>query len=166
MDNEAVNELYRRYRREIYLYLFSLCKNAELAEDLLQETFIKAMLALPDSHTNVRAWLYMVARNLYYNHRKRAHPSISLDDCEQQPTADGQMLESIIKSEQQRELYAALMRLEERKREVLQLQYFGGLSQNEIAAVLKLTAQNVRVLAYRAKRELKSLMEENGYDIS
>jgi RNA polymerase sigma-70 factor (ECF subfamily) len=48
----------------------------------------------------------------------------------------------------------------------LQLQYFGGLSQKEIAGVLGLTPANVRVLALRAKRELKCFLEENGYDFS
>ena len=46
------------------------------------------------------------------------------------------------------------------------MQYFGGLSQKEIAAVLHLTPENVRVLSYRAKRELKAYMEENDYDLS
>jgi len=46
------------------------------------------------------------------------------------------------------------------------LQYFAGLSQRDIAAVLHLTPENVRVLAYRGKRELRSYMEGSGYDIS
>ena len=49
MENELLRQLYRKYRRELYLYLYSLCKNHELAEDLLQETFLKALLALPDA---------------------------------------------------------------------------------------------------------------------
>lgn len=51
-------------------------------------------------------------------------------------------------------------RLDMKKREVLQLQYFGELSQKEIAAVLRMTPENVRVLAYRAKKELKKYMEQ------
>ena len=49
MENELLRQLYRKYQRELYLYLYSLCKNHELAEDLLQETFVKALLALPDA---------------------------------------------------------------------------------------------------------------------
>ena len=49
MENELLRQLYRKYQRELYLYLYSLCKNHELAEDLLQETFLKALLALPDA---------------------------------------------------------------------------------------------------------------------
>ena len=62
MDRRLLEQLYRAYYRELYLYIFSFCKNPALAEDLLQETFLKAILSLPDSHTNMRAWLY---RTLY-----------------------------------------------------------------------------------------------------
>lgn len=76
------------------------------------------------------------------------------------------MLEKLISEERRRKLYQALGTLDGKKREVLEMQYFGGLSQKEIAAVLHLTPENVRVLAYRAKRELKAYMEENDYDLS
>ena len=62
MEQEILNQLYRQYSREIYLYLYSFCKNKELAEDLMQETFLKALLSLKDQHTNMRAWLYMVEK--------------------------------------------------------------------------------------------------------
>ena len=68
MDNEVIAGFYRQYRSEIYLYLYSLCKSRELTEDLLQETFLKAILSLQNNHANVRAWLYMVARNLFFNY--------------------------------------------------------------------------------------------------
>ena len=57
MDNELFMKLYGAYQKELYLYLYSLCRNRHQAEDLLHETFLKALLALPDGHTNMRAWL-------------------------------------------------------------------------------------------------------------
>ena len=71
MEKDILKQLYQKYRKEIYLYLYSLCKNSSLAEDLLQETFLKALLSLPDDHTNMRAWLYLVARNLFFNYYRR-----------------------------------------------------------------------------------------------
>ena len=68
VDNQILLKLYSLYQKELYLYLYSFCGDRHLAEDLLHETFLKALLALPDGHTNMRAWLYMVARNLYYNY--------------------------------------------------------------------------------------------------
>ena len=65
-----------------------------------------------------------------------------------------------LEEENRRILYQAIRRLEVKKREVIQMQYFGGMSQKEIAAVLHITPENVRVLAYRAKKELKKDLEE------
>ena len=166
VDKYTLQQFYERYQKEIYLYLRSLCNNPDLADDLLQETFLKALLSLPDSHTNVRAWLYMVARNLYFNYYKKE--KLSTYDNEMQAVEDiggEDILTTIINDEKKLLLYRALNKLSSVKREVLELQYFAGLSQKEIAAVLRLSPENVRVLGYRAKKDLKQYLEGNGYEI-
>jgi len=75
-------------------------------------------------------------------------------------------LELYLRTEKHRLLMEKLASLEPRRREVLSLQYFGGLSQKEIAALLHLSHENVRVLSLRARRELKQKLEEDGYDFS
>ena len=137
MEKDILKQLYQKYRKEIYLYLYSLCKNSSLAEDLLQETFLKALLSLPDDHTNMRAWLYLVARNLFFNYYRREKEKVPLGEVQQiQNTASQEVLEGILKEEK------------------------------EIAAILKMTPENVRVLSYRAKRELRTYMEDHNYDLS
>lgn len=144
-----------------------MCKNRDLAEDLTQDTFLKALLTLSDSHTNMKAWLYMVARNLYFNYQKKTKNIIPLDDLQfEEDNTTSNTLSLIIQNEQKEKLFNALNKLSKNKREILQLQYFGGLSQNEISAILRLTPANVRVLALRAKRELKQYLEVQDYDIS
>ena len=80
--------------------------------------------------------------------------------CFHEKNRDEDLLEKILEEENRRILYQAIRRLEVKKREVIQMQYFGGMSQKEIAAVLHITPENVRVLAYRAKKELKKDLEE------
>lgn len=167
MDQTLLQQLYEAYHKEIYLYLCSLCRNVDLAEDLTQETFMKALLSLPDGHTNMRAWLYIVARNLYFNYARKERRKVPLETLENE--ADPRLipqLEWVIEDEKRQLLYEAVNHLSREKREVLLLQYFGGLSQKEIAAVLRLTPENVRVLGYRGKKELRVYLEENGYDVS
>lgn len=90
-----------------------------------------------------------------------------LEEAQQmQDTGKQEVLEEILIGERNKILYLAMDRLEQRKREILLMQYFGELSQKEIAAILKMTPENVRVLSYRAKRELRVYMEENNYDLS
>lgn len=144
-----------------------MCHNTAVAEDLTQDTFVKALLSLPEGHDNVRAWLYMVARNLYLNYRKREKFSVSWDEIQYQEDISGDsLLAKMIWSEEHALLFRGINQLSPNKREIIQLQYFSGLSQTEITAILGLTPANVRVLALRAKRDLKCFLEENGYDFS
>lgn len=170
MDKQILQQLYADYGREILLYLYSLCKDRDMADDLMQETFEKALLSLAESHTNMRAWLYMVARNLCFNAMKREKRNVSVEPWElreqkEESNAQGDILEQLIKREENRMLYQAMMGLAPLKREVLQLQYFSGLSLKEIARMLQLSPENARVLSCRARKELRKKLEEEGYEI-
>lgn len=167
IKGDALRELYMKYQKAIYLYLYAMCHNPAVAEDLTQDTFVKALLSLAEGHGNIKAWLYMVARNLYLNHRKSEKRNISWDEVQyQEDIAGDSLLAEIICSEKYKLLFQGINQLSANKREILQLQYFSGLTQKEIAAILGLSDANVRVLALRAKRELKCFLEENGYDFS
>ena len=66
-----IEDLYEKYHAELIRWCRRMTQNESAAEDLVQETFMKALLSLSDEHTNMRAWLYMVARNLFYNQQKK-----------------------------------------------------------------------------------------------
>lgn len=74
--------LYQRYYKELYIFVFSLCGSESVTDDILQDTFLKALLILKDSHTNMRAWLYMVARNLYYNYYNRQKKQMTIESSD------------------------------------------------------------------------------------
>ena len=118
MDNEILLKLYSLYQKELYLYLYSFCGDRHLAEDLLHETFLKALLALPDGHTNMRAWLYMVARNLFYNQQKKKSQEILMEEqeCFPEKNRDEDLLEKILEEENRRILYQAIRRFEVKTR--------------------------------------------------
>lgn len=167
MEQQLLEQLYISYYKEIYFFLYAMCKRKEIAEDLVHEVFMKALLSLPKNHPNIRAWLYMVARNLYWNTcQKEKHIIYTENPDVQAATESDEMLDRMIQTERKKMLHHALMQLDPRKREVLTLYYFGGLRQKEIAAIMKLTTENVKVLICRGKRELKQYMEEQDYDLS
>ena len=57
MENDVLAVVYRTYSREIYLYLYGLSHNRQLSEDLMQETFAKALITVVTADTGIRAWL-------------------------------------------------------------------------------------------------------------
>ena len=83
MENDVLAAVYRTYSSEIYLYLYGLSHNRQLSEDLMQETFAKALITVVTADTGIRAWLYKVARNLYFNtYRKDKRLIIGLENVE------------------------------------------------------------------------------------
>ena len=73
------------------------------------------------------------------------------------------VLEQILTKERYRDLYMAINRLPQIQREVLVLSYFGEMKSREISRILGITEENVRVIAYRGRRNLKKLLEQEGY---
>lgn len=109
----------------------------------------------------------MVGRNLYFNYRKKEGKELTLEDVDETVCDESlTVLEHLLQDERRRLLFQALQHLKDEQREVLMLQYFGELSQKGIAALLRKTPENIRILAYRGKKELREYMEANGYDIS
>ena len=170
MENDVLAVVYRTYSREIYLYLYGLSHNRQLSEDLMQETFVKALITVGTADMGIRAWLYKVARNLYFNtYRKDKRLIIGLENDENKAEIREEIEESplskLLTTEREEVLFKALNKLEGKKREVLLLQYFSGLSGKDIAKLLDITTENARILAFRGKKELKLYLEEAGYEI-
>ena len=163
-DEEAISNLIR----------MSLCKtgyiceqafDGETAADLIAENSYDLIL-LDQSHTNMRAWLYTVARNLYYNEVSKNRRVMYVDEYENETEDRANIpLENILSKERNRLLYHAIEHLPERQREIVMMQYFGGLGQKEIAKVLHMTPENVRVSAHRAKKQMKNYMEGQGSEL-
>lgn len=163
MDKILLETIYEKYGREVFLYILYLCGDAAAAEDLTQETFVKALLSLDEAHTNYKAWLYMVARNLTFNHRRKMKKMVLHSDV---PV--GHMEETVaelIRSERDRLLHEGISLLDTRKKEVVTLQYFGELTVMEIAEITGLTPQNVKVLSHRARKDIRKYMEDHGYEV-
>lgn len=166
MRKDYISKFYNQYSNDIYIYLLSLCHNAHLAEDLMQETFIKAMLSLDTSYENTKAWLFKVAKNLWIDYlRKNKNISdMNIDDVHMQDFSQD-ILTKVIRNEQSIKLYQKIMKLNCSMREVITLYYFLEIDQKQIANLMNISNGSVRTLLYRARNILKEMMEENKNEI-
>ena len=71
MDKDIFEQLYRQHYAAALLYAQGLCRSRPLAEDMVQEAFCRAWLALPDGVVSFRSWLFRVLRNLIIDHLRR-----------------------------------------------------------------------------------------------
>ena len=77
-----VEELYRIYKQDVYGYLLSLTRDPSLAEDLLSETFLKAIQSLPKfrGDSTSKTWLLGIARNLWLQELRRRRKTVEYSD--------------------------------------------------------------------------------------
>lgn len=151
--------IFTRYHGPIYSYLLVMVGNAEQAQDLTQETFVKAYKALPTTRElNLPAWLYRIASNTALDalrHRRR---------LTWQPFAPGDD-ERLLAPEpdipwlcaEQESIRTALDKLTPPQRACLLLRARDGLSVDEIAAALHMSPGNVKVTLYRAKERFRAV---------
>lgn len=147
MEKKLLEIVYQKYHREIYLYLYSFCKNHHLTEDLLQETFLKAILSLPNTHSNIRAWLYMVARNLYLNYRKKNEKKQLLEDVDTLSDTAGE-----------NDVFDGIF-----NKEVFSLRVFGELSFKQIAELFGKSEHWACVTFHRAKEMIRGGMNDEDF---
>ncbi|HET9955117.1 MAG TPA: RNA polymerase sigma factor [Polyangiaceae bacterium] len=164
-DRRAFDAVYEQHRAPLYTFLLRLSGRAALAEDLLQETWLRLVhhaAALPPG-TQLRPWLFTVARNLHTSHRRWAllDGSRLLDLAFQPRGSSPSPLEAMAATEAQRALERALTRLPLADREALLLCVVSGFEPSEAASILNISAEATRQRLARARAKLKVLLRSN-----
>lgn len=168
-DPETIRELYRRYAKGIYNYASRLVGDRQWAEEILQETFLRAWTRAETFREGARAstWLYRIAMNLCYDHLRspRNRPKASLSEpfdrdgggggqAAALTAPDGIPADLVEELETKRIVREAVSELPERERTVLVLRHFHGLKFREIAEATGLTSRTVQNCLRRAREKL------------
>jgi RNA polymerase sigma-70 factor (ECF subfamily) len=175
-DSDAFEEIFRIYYTRIYNYAYRLVGNAQDAEELTQESFLKAYRALQRGRqpANLVAWLYRIASNTCLDALRR-HRLIHWQPLESVLTVlniggrnpEEQVLRSEQQDEQRARIEHVLAQLSPRYRMYLILREREGFSYQEIAAITGDSADTVKVTLYRAReraREIASGVPSSGED--
>ena len=165
-DAAAFDEVYRRYTPGLFAFLARLCGRPPIAEELLQETWVRLATHACGlaRDTNLRAWLYTVARNLYRSHRRRALLDLDLlrfwrRASRDQPSTSSPH-EMAVASEAQRRLEAAVAALPVAQREILLLVAVEGFSPSQAAAILRLRPEAARQRLRRARAAIGAALDD------
>lgn len=134
--------------------------NKEIAEDLTSNFFMKLLTKLDtfdDSKSKLNTWLYAIARNSVTDYFRINKIDVSLDD-EDNPLdlkVDYELEKELIKNEDRKELYEALITLDDRTRKLLSLKYFFNMSVKEIAINTGINESTVSTICIRGIEKLK-----------
>lgn len=158
-EERAFAQLFNAHADAVYRFVYWRVNNEDEAKDLVSDVFSKAWQKW--SHFDgeyPKAWLFTIARNLVID-SYRKHQPLPLDSAVDL-VDDTDLEEQVDKSMASQALHHALTKLKPLSRQVLELRFMAGLSARETAQVLDTTEENIRVMQYRALRELRKYYEK------
>ena len=154
-SSDSIESFYRERGPAVYAFLVSLCRDRAWAEDLMQDTFTKATLAMGGYRGgNPKAWLFAIARNVFLDdaRRNRPVPVETIADIAT-PAPDVAETDAVLRT---------LGAIPERQRTALLLADHAGLSAGEVGAAMGVTPGAARVLIHRARQAFRAhYAEEN-----
>lgn len=154
---DSMDEIYKRYAQTVYKFLLSLTRDADLAEELTQETFCQAIRSIGrfDGGCRLSVWLCQIAKHLWYQHlRKHRRETPLPENFPESPVPSAE--EGLLEREGEIALLRQIRTLPEEPREVVYLRAFGGLTFREIGDVMGRTEAWDRVTFYRSKEKLRN----------
>ncbi len=155
---QSMERLYKDYCQTVFKYLFCLTHEADLSEELAQETFYQALKTYSNFRDDckISTWLCQIAKHLWlkeYEKRKR-YTLDSVDKISENTPAKDNVEYEVLTGESKIELYQRLQCLDEKTREVMYLRLTGDLNFREIGDILKKNETWARVTFYRGKQKL------------
>jgi RNA polymerase sigma-70 factor (ECF subfamily) len=160
-DLPAFDELVRRHHGAVYCYLYRMCRNGADAEEMTQESFVKAWEGLMGfrGRASFKTWLYRIATNLCINRLSRQKPNDPL--AEDLPAARRDDPEENFRQRTRREyIQRALAGLSADQRSALVLSIYDELSHEEIAAAMGRSPASVNMLLYRARSSVRQFLAD------
>jgi RNA polymerase sigma factor (sigma-70 family) len=149
IDLSPIERFYQAHARGIYAFLVSLCRDPVWAEDLMQETFVKATKSLGGYRGgNPRSWLFSIARSVFIDDTRRRR-AVPVDEIEEEGVVDGDVAERMLIDE-------ALSMLPERQRTALLLSDMAGMSYAEVSEATGSSLSAVKALIHRARASFRA----------
>jgi RNA polymerase sigma-70 factor (ECF subfamily) len=165
-EPQAMADLYDRYGRVTYVLIFRIVRNAGTAEDLVQETFLRVwnrMQAFDAEKGALGPWILTVARNRAIDYLRSVDGRMAQNAFEleinEHPSLFSNLETEVLNSDRARRLRTAFEKLTPNQRLVIELAYYEGLSQSEMAARISQPLGTVKTWVRSA---LKALREDLG----
>ena len=146
-DNNAFDQLLKRHKARLFNFILSMVKDSDVADDIFQETFVKAIVTIRQGRYNDQgkfiAWIYRIARNLIIDsyRQDKVENQLSTDDengvnlLNRSEFSEGTVEDTLIGMQIEEDLRALVTELPESQRQVVDMRFYQNLSFKEIAAL-------------------------------
>jgi len=154
---ENFQQVYEMYFQDVYKYVLSLSRDADVAEEVTQETFFKALRKIDTFRGQCRlyVWLCQIAKNTYFTYQKKQSRETKEPEAAFRPGLEERLLEE----ESAFEIHRVLHKLPEPYKEVFSLRVFGQLCYEQIGILFGKTESWARVTYHRARMKIKEELQ-------
>lgn len=165
----ALEQLFSDYSTDIYRYLFSLCRDASLSEDLTSEVFLEVVKSLAGfrGESDVKTWLFSIARHRWYKYLQKKKRTIAAEELEsiigEKPPDYRSAEDRYLDRELVRRIYALIDEERETVRKVA-LMRIDGYSFYEIGKAVGISESSARVVFFRTKEKIREQLKREGFD--
>ena len=176
-NNEAFDVLIDRHKDRVYSYILHYVKNPELADDIFQETFVKAIVTIKQNryveNGRFSAWITRIAHNLIFDYFRKEKSEIlqstdagDINILNRKELSEATVEDHIILSQIETDIHRLIMALPENQREVLQLRYFKDMSFKEIAMLTNVSINTALGRMRYAILNMRKMAQENHISLS
>ncbi len=150
-----MEELYKQNVKVVYHFLYTRCKDESLAEELLQDTFLKAFESMErfDGSCKISTWLCQIARHLLYQHWEK-EKKVSFEKLPEEVAARNDTEQQVLHKVELAEVLDRLELMPDEVTQVVKLRAMSDLSFKEIGEMLGKSENWARVTFFRAKKQL------------
>ena len=156
---KQIEKLYFEYKQDIYNYLLSITHDPTLSEDLLSETFVKAIFSVGNfkGNSSIKTWLFGIARHLWLQNLRKDKPMVEYSDLLDVYVTDS-TFDSVITKQIADKVYELLKTKDERTQKIISMR-INGISYYKISEKIGISENSARVIDFRIKKWLKSVLE-------
>lgn len=158
----SIEILYLEYKKDVFNYLLSLTHDPALSEDLLSETFVKAIYSIGGfkGDSSIKTWLFGIARNLWLQNLRKYRVTVEYSDLLEVYVTD-----NIFENFYTKQIYERVDELLKTKdiqvQKIVKMRV-EGISYSEISDIIGISENSARVIDFRTKKWLKDMLKKEG----
>lgn len=164
-NNEAFDEIIKKYRKKLILFINKYVRDIEIAEDISQETFIYILINRKeyDFKYSLKTYLYTIAKCRSINYIKKYKKIVNFDeDYMTDIQIEMDLDENLIKEENKKQVFKAISKLKVEYQTAIILKDFENFKYEEMCKILNKNMPQIKILIYRARKSLKNVIEKEG----
>ncbi len=161
MNKKSLDDIYQSYVKDIYYYLLSLCGDKHIAEDIMQETFLRAYLCFEDcSFDGIKPWLFKVSYNSYIDYIRK-----NKECCSQNMEIFSERInyktpeDVVIEKDEIKKILCIVNKMPQKQKQAILLCDFNGLSYKEASQIMNVSLASIKISLFRARQNVRENIE-------